>query len=326
MSNTPINIHDLVKLNLTAFRALSDEILTEAVPLLRAEAKRLHQVAESTQTTAKYIWDDQRAKAYAEYNLYADRTEIAERIPKKRKAEREKQARKALREGKKVATEEKEILIAPSIEIIYTVLEVARDRIAERILDRYQASFTDLLDRYNKVLAEGRVDRATGERKEATLRNFYDACSYIVKGSPVYEHFFEPSPEYRSRSSHDPLIESPARSLSAITMVLKPLAKREADHFVKSYSYRVVERTIERHYASTKHTTCEITKAISNNRIWDGATIDVTVISEGSEYTYKFETKCILNFSKFGRPFNQFPTREIRSTWEPEDQESNWKG
>lgn len=326
MNNTPINIHDLVKLTLTAFRALSDEILIEAVPLLRAEATRLHKVAKAMESTSSYTWDDARAKAYDEYHLYADRSETAERTPKKRKADREKLARKALREGKKVSTEEKEVLIAPSVEIIYTVLEVARDRIAERILDRYQASFTDLLARYNKVIAEGRVDRATGERKEATLRNFYDACSYIVKGSPVYEHFFEPAPEYKSRSSYDPLIESPARSLSAITMVLKPLAKREADHFVQSYSYRVVERTIERHYASTKHTTCEITKALSNNRIWDGATIDVTVISEGSEYAYKFETKCILNFSKFGRPFNQFPTREIRSVWEPEGQEPNWKG
>ena len=42
------------------------------------------------------------------------------------------------------------------------------------------------------------------------------------------------------------------------------------------------------------------------------------------EHQYRFETKCIINFSVYGKAFNQWPTREIASSHESEDALEKW--
>lgn len=325
MNNTDINIHDLVKLKLTAFRALSDEILTKAQPLLEAEGKRLDQIAYQIRDEKPYIGQrDKLSQAWDLAYLFRDRADVAKRWPKKRKESADKKARKDAREGRARAATEKENLYAPSVNLIRGALKSAEDQIAVRILDRYQASFTDLVKRYERVLAEGHTVKSTGAKVEATRNTFWDACSVIVRGSPAWNVFF--APVDRSVSFNDPLREYPHRTLAEATKLLKPIALREADHFVGSYAYKICERTIARHYASTKHNKCDIVKVKSNGIVWTGAEIDVTVTSgTDQEYVYRFTTKCIINFSKFAKPFNQWPTREIKSAWESEDQATYWK-
>jgi hypothetical protein len=319
MNIDPTNINALISLKPSAFRALPTEILTAAAPHLFA--------AEKTAMAAACVARDGRAPS-AEVNalfdktwLIRDRAEIAQRLPKKRALDAAKAERAAAKASKAKAEKQLVNLLTPAVTLIRETLADAEKQIAERIAERYLRDFDYLVALVAKYSAEGvtrRRKNAEGVIEpvlcKATYSDFYDLVGDNQRSMPAWRLLF--SDEVCSMTTL--LSERKVRDRDVAAKRLAKVAADEADQFVGGFAWKIATRTAERHYAHTGMTDSKIVAATSNGAVWEGSTIHISATnpSATNPMTYTFETKCIVNFSKYGKAFNQWPTREIAAVGE----------
>lgn len=320
MNIDPTNINALISLKPSAFRALPTEILTAAAPHLFA--------AEKTAMAAACAARDGRAPS-AEVNalfdrtwLIRDRAEIAQRLPKKRALDAAKAERAKAKASKAKAEKDLVRLLTPAVALIRATLADAEKQIAERIAERYLRDFDYLVALAAKAISEGTTRRrknADGSievvKTETTYSDFYDLVGSYQREMPAWRLLFsdDSCPSFR-----DPLAKRTIRDRAVAAKRLAKVAADEADQFVGGFAFKIATRTAERHYAHTGMTDSTIVAATSNGAVWDGSTIHISATnpSASNPMTYTFETKCIVNFSKYGKAFNQWPTREIAAVGE----------
>ena len=310
------------------FWELPSDVLTAVAPLLRAKAKAVE---------AEYrAWQDANPnRSITPDNIQAlwdlrwkcnEWAEKAERLPKKRIEDAAKAARKAAKESKAKDQKERVRLVTPSAELIAKSLDVCRDHILERKLRHLLHSASAIRAAFVKFVE-------ANPAKDVT----YTQCAGSYRSGKSWSDFW-----YDNRSLRASALEFDAERAVLVDLenayrvpaadrvlkteanterYLRAIAKQYADLVVGTYAYRVADRTIARHHVATGQTKVVVTAVQSdNNAIWDGAVITVTC----GEHQYRFETKCIINFSVYGKAFNQWPTREIASSHESEDALEKW--
>ncbi|NBV52461.1 MAG: hypothetical protein EBR83_02835 [Verrucomicrobia bacterium] len=317
----PTNTTALISLKPSAFRELSSEILTASVPHLHAA----HKAAMTAACTAR---DSGRSSSIETSALFeiawkiAERAEIAERLPKKRLEAAAKADRAKAKASKAKAEMDLVILLKPAVTLIRATLADAEKQIAERIAQRYLRDFDYLVALAAKAISEGTTRRrknADGSievvKTETTISDFYDLVGDQQRQMPAYRLLFsdDSCPSFR-----DPLAKRTIRDRAVAAKRLGKVAADEADAFVGGFAWKIASRTAERHYAHTGMTDSTIVAATSNGAVWEGSTIHISATnpSASNPMTYTFETKCIINFSKYGKAFNQWPTREVAAVGE----------
>lgn len=321
MNIEPTNTKSLIALKQSAFRELSSEILTASVPHLRA--------AQKDAMTAACAARDSGTTPSAEVSrlfeiawLISDRIEIAERLPRKRIEAAAKAERAKAKASKAKAEKDLVRLLTPAVALIRATLADAEKQISERIAERYLRDFDYLVALAAKAISEGTTRRrknADGSievvKTETTISDFYDLVGANQRAMPAYGILFsdDSCPSFR-----DPLAKRTIRDRAVAAKRLAKVAADEADAFVGGFAFKIATRTAERHYAHTGMTDSTIVAATSNGAVWEGSTIHISATnpSASNPMTYTFETKCIINFSKYGKAFNQWPTREVAATGE----------
>jgi hypothetical protein len=88
-----------------------------------------------------------------------------------------------------------------------------------------------------------------------------------------------------------------------VVEIIKKLSSREADAIVYGYALKLTEK---KRAVTRSKTVCVSYDGTRNP--WDMSTITITT-NNGKAVI--FNTKMIMNFSVYGKPFNQFPTRLV---------------
>jgi hypothetical protein len=317
----PTNTTALISLKPSAFRELSSEILTASVPHLHAAHKAAMNTACAARDGGRAISGEVSALFDIVWKI-AERAEIAERLPKKRIELAAKAERAKAKASKAKAEKDLVRLLSPAVTLIRATLADTEKQIAERIAIRYIRDHDYLVALTAKAIADGtqrRRKNADGSiesvRGETTYSDFYDLVGSNMRESPAWRGLFS---DDSCPSMRDPLSARTIRAHAVASKRLTKIAADEADVFVGGFAWKIASRTAERHYAHTGMTDSTIVAATSNGAVWEGSTIHISATnpSASNPMTYTFETKCILNFSKYGKPFNQWPTREVAAIGE----------
>lgn len=311
------------------FWDLASDVLTAVAPLLRVKAKECEAVYRAAQDAGKASYG---SDAYAQWDLACkcrDWAEKAERLPKKRIEDAAKAERAKAKTSKAKDQKERVRYLTPATTLIAESLVSVRDHIAGR-------KFTSLNGTAKYVRAEFVKFQAANPAQDKS----YASHEGTYRTGKTWSDFWNNSLD---RSTRLACIEfnvervllvgegEDSYSTPAADVVLKAehltersllsVANSYADLVVGSYAYRVADRTAARHQVATKENKAAITSCVSDNKtIWDGAIITVTCGS----HQYRFSTSCIVNFSKYGKAFNQWPTREIASSHEDETTLEKW--
>lgn len=308
------------------FWDLPSDVLTAVAPLLRAKAKEVEAVYRAAQDAGKASYG---SEAYALWDLACkcrDWAEKAERLPKKRIEDAAKAARKAAKEAKAKDQKERVRLVTPSAELIAKSLDVCRDHILERKLRHLLHSASVIRAAFVKFVEANPAKDVSYTSCEGTYRSGKSWSDFWYADRSLRTHALEFDAERAvlveaENSYRTPAADRVLKTEANTERYLRAIAKQYADLVVGTYAYRVADRTIARHHVATGQTKVVVTAVHSdNNAIWDGAVITVTC----GEHQYRFETKCIINFSVYGKAFNQWPTREIASSHESEDALEKW--
>ena len=315
------------------FWELPSDVLTAVVPLLLAKGKECEAQYRVAQAA-----NPRHSTSSAEYALWdlackcRDWAEKAERLPKKRIEAAAKAERAKAKASKAKDQKERVRYLTPATTLISESLVAVRDYIADRKFAALKHQADYIRSEFVKFIAAN----------PASDRSYASDASRTYRVGPTWSDFWYKHVDRQSRGDcvefkpESVLLVEEQKSFSfgstpAADRVLKAehvsdrslrsVAKSYADLVVGTYAYRVADRTAARHQVATKENKAAITACVSdNNRIWDGAVITVTCGS----HQYRFETKCIVNFSKYGKAFNQWPTREVASSHEDEATLEKW--
>lgn len=301
------------------FWELPSDVLIAVEPLLLAKAKEYEAVFRTAQAAGKASYG---SEAYAQWDLACkcrDWAEKAERLPKKRIADAAKAERAAAKANKAKNEKEHVRLVTPESVLIRESLEVCRKHIADSHFSRGKVS----LAYWTKLLAEfiaanpsstKTIDVGTkGEKYTyAVGKSYYDFSRRYREDVGPREDLLLVKEE-NTFTHQTPVANRTLKAAHVAERTLRAEAEQYADFVIATYAYRVAERTVARHYAAVGKKYAKVTAAKSDNdQVWEGALITVSV----GEHTYQFRTTCILNYSVYGKPFNQWPTREVASTHE----------
>ncbi len=310
------------------FWDLASDVLTAVEPLLRAKAKECEALYRAAQAAGKASYG---SDGYAQWDLACkcrDWAEKAERLPKKRIEDAAKAERKAAKANKAKAEKERVRLVTPSANLIAASLSVVRDYIAERKTRALVSAANDLRAEFVKFVEANPAKDVAYQSCEGTYRSgkswtdFWHYSASRTARERAVEFNAERALLVDAENSYrTPAADRVLKTEANTERHLRAIATQYADLVVGAYAYRVADRTIARHHVATGETKVTVTASTSdNNAIWDGAIITVTCGS----HQYRFETKCIVNFSKYGKAFNQWPTREIASSHEDEATLEKW--
>jgi hypothetical protein len=324
---TNVTADTVLTLKPKQFWELPSDVLTAVAPLLRAKAKECEAVYRAAQDAGKASYG---SDAYAQWDLACkcrDWAEKAERLPKKRIEDAAKAARKAAKDSKAKDQKERVRLVTPSAELIAKSLDVCRDHILERKLRGLLHAATAIRAQFVKFVEANPAKDVAYQSCEGTYRSgkswsdFWHDADRNTRLSAIEFDAEDAVLVDLENAYRVPAADRALKTEANTERYLRAIAKRYADLVVGTYAYRVADRTIARHHVATGQTKVVVTAVQSdNNAIWDGAVITVTC----GEHQYRFETKCIINFSVYGKAFNQWPTREIASSHESEDALEKW--
>jgi hypothetical protein len=311
------------------FWDLASDVLTAVAPLLRAKAKECEAIYRAAQDAGKASYG---SDAYAQWDLACkcrDWAEKAERLPKKRIEDAAKAERAKAKAAKAKDQKERVRYLTPATTLIAESLVSVRDHIASR-------KFAAL----NHLAKYIRGEFVKFQAANPVTHNKSSAGDYTWTSGKTWNDFWHYSLDRQTRAAcvefnaervllaevvgdtyRTPAAERILKAEHLTERSLQAEAKSYADLVVGSYAYRVADRTAARHQVATKENKAAITACVSDNKtIWDGAIITVTCGS----HQYRFSTSCIVNFSKYGKAFNQWPTREIASSHEDETTLEKW--
>lgn len=309
------------------FWELPSDVLLAVAPLLLVKAKESEAVYRAAQDAGKASYG---SDAYAQWDLACkcrDWAEKAERLPKKRIADAAKAERAAAKANKAKDQKEHVRLVTPEATLIRESLEVCRKHIADSHFARGKvalAHWTKLLAEFIAANPSSTKTIEVGTKGEtytyAVGKSYYDFCRQYKSDRGPREELLLVK-EDGTFSHQTPVANRTLKAAHVAERTLRAEAEQYADFVIATYAYRVAERTVARHYAAVGKKYAKVTAAKSDNdQVWEGAVITVSV----GEHTYQFRTTCIVNYSVYGKPFNQWPTREIASSHEDEATLEKW--
>lgn len=307
------NINDLIALKPKQFRELSDSILNELAPLLNAWGEEVRNYAMALNYDTQF--DARCAGLDFSYRLL-DRAEIAERLPAKRKASAEKEARKNAREEKEVTARDTAILVAPSAELIMkhyapTINEMIADSVKDHLAkhDRYveaHKSITIAVTEKNPTSAPHWVEKLISR----SMNNFVDDADQYKWESRIL----------KTEGTYTKKVVGYYSAQEQIEFYTKCATTFVEERF-SWFAYKIAVRSIERHYKATKTQRDTLVNVDGGNQtIWNGSVI-TTHFKTGS---YKFKTTLKFNRSKYNKRFIQFPTVEICGENENQNDLQDW--
>jgi hypothetical protein len=320
-----ITLAALLALKPKAFWSLESDVLTASIPLLQAERDRVEALRAESAKTQGYYTDS----AYQDlWNLswkLDGWIEKARSIPKKRIVDAEKAARAKAREDKSTGKAEQVRLITPAANLIIASLSKVAEYIESRHYAAHLGGYKRVQETLEKYIAANPVTErvVTSGNHTWTVREGKDWYDFVKESFGKRADIRRELYIHRDASTqyHVPLADLARQPVEVADKILKKDAKDHADFVVKTYAFRVAERTVARHHRATNERQVTITASHSDNdEVWDGALITVTA----GAHQYQFKTKAITNFSKYGKAFSQFPTREIASSHEDASTLGDW--
>lgn len=313
------------------FWELPSDVLTAVEPLLLAKGKEYESQYRAWQA-ANPNRSHTPESIYALWDLACkcrDWAEKAERLPKKRIADAAKAERAKAKATKAKDQKERVRYLTPATTLIAESLVSVRDHIASRKFAALKHVADYIRGEFVKFQAANPVKQntnAAGDYTWTSGKTWSDFWHYSLDrhtrvGCVEFNAERVLLAEVEGDTYRTPAAERILKAEHLSDRSLQAEAKSYADLVVGSYAYRVADRTAARHQVATKENKAAITACVSDNKtIWDGAIITVTCGS----HQYRFSTSCIVNFSKYGKAFNQWPTREIASSHEDETTLEKW--
>lgn len=278
------NIQDIQKLKPTEIRKLSKAELEEIVPLLRAEYKRYESFASLIEN------DSERHQAvdteWRLRDLYdAGRNRLEKYAKEERKALRESKQNSKEIERKRIedlASTLRKNLVPVENALVKSIIE--RDNIR---LKKQEEFFKTLPTPYVVKFIYGYSDKK-------------DEFDYSVF-SQEYRRFWE-----TERLANDfPLRREQVTKKLELDAKIEKDAKDYAKIACDEFAFKIVQKTEKEIKDRGTDDKIVSTSYEGNVNPWDGGQVIVTT----TKGKYVWNTKVILNFSKYGLPFNQWPTR-----------------
>lgn len=279
------NIQDIQKLKPTEIRKLSKAELEEILPLLRAEYKRYKSFASLIEN------DSERHEAVnTEFRL-----DELYRAGESRLEKYAKEERKALRESKQNSKEIERKRIEDLASTLRKNLVPVENALSESIIERDNLRLKNQ-DKFFKSLPKPYV---IYYKSRHSIDNSDDKITYS-EFSQQYGRFWETKRLDYSESCPEKVSKKLGLS-KKIEKDAKYYAKTACDDF----AFKIVQKTEQE--IKNRETDDKIvsTSYEGNVNPWDGGQVIVTT----TKGKYVWNTKVILNFSKYGLPFNQWPTR-----------------
>ena len=279
------NIQDIQKLKPTEIRKLSKVELEEIVPLLRAEYKRYESFASLIEN------DSERHQAVdTEWRLRDLYDAGRNRLEKYAKEER-----KALRESKQNSKEIERKRIEDLASTLRKNLVPVENALVKSIVERDNIRL-EHQDEFFKSLPTPYVFTLFSRYSEDKDKIEYSEFSQQYGRFWSYERLEN---DYRP---HSPKKAFQKDNLSErIQKDAKDYAKTACDDF----AFKIVQKTEQEIKNRGTDDKIVSTSYEGNVNPWDGGQVIVTT----TKGKYVWNTKVILNFSKYGLPFNQWPTR-----------------
>jgi len=279
------NIQDIQKLKPTEIRKLSKAELEEIVPLLRAEYKRYESFASLIEN------DSERHEALnTEFRL-----EELYRAGQSRLEKYAKEERKALRESKQNSKEIERKRIEGLASHLRKLLIPVENALAESIVE----SDNDRLKRQDEFFKSLPKPYVIYYKSWHSTDNSDDKITH-TEFSQQYGRFWETKRLDYSQSN----AEKVSKKLGLAKKIEKD-AKDYAKTACDNFAFKIVQKT-EQEIASRNSFEKIVSSSYKGNtNPWDGG--QVIIKTDKGEYVWN--TKVILNFSKYGLPFNQWPTR-----------------
>lgn len=295
------NIEALKRLTPSQIRKLSKPEIEEIYPLIKSEYKRFESFASLIEDDSK-----RRDAVDTEWHLSHLQDACRNRLEKYAKEER-----KALRESKKNSKEIEQKRIEGLASNLRKLLAPVEKALAESIIkndksllkfqDKKLSGFSNPYHIKSVNLRRLRLQDSNYELKEDEV-DYADCYGNSLRD--IYGRFWD-----LNSSDKRTLVpfgtEYKLTRKNGITGLIERDAKAYAKSACDSFACKIVVKT-EQEIAKRKSSE----KIVSTNyegsiNPWDGG--KVIVKTDKSEYVWN--TKVILNFSKYGTPFNQWPTR-----------------
>lgn len=281
------NIETLKRLTPSQIRKLSKSEIEDIYPFIKSEYKRFESFASLIEDDSK-----RRDAIDTEFHLLHLRDACYNRLEKYAKEERAN-AREAKKNAKEVEQKRIEGLAFNLRKLLDPVEKALGESIIEndnRLLKNQDKFFKSLPKPYLIRLLYGCYAKAK-KKDEITSSDFRLEYGRFWDTNSIGFGFGNDPKKVSKKKNISKKIESDA----------KAYAKNTCD----SFACKIVVKT-EQEIASRKSSE----KIVSTNyqgsiNPWDGG--QVIVKTDKSEYVWN--TKVILNFSKYGTPFNQWPTR-----------------
>jgi hypothetical protein len=279
------NIQDIQKLKPTEIRKLSKAELEEIVPLLRAEYKRYESFASVIKNDS-----ERREAVNTEWRLRDLYDAGRNRLEKYAKEER-----KALREAKQNSKQIERKRIEDLASTLRKNLVPVENALVKSIIERDNFRL-EKQDEFFKSLPTPYVFNFTSRYSQEK-----DEIEYI-EFNHQYGRFWSYERLENDYRPHAPKKAYQKDNLSErIEKDAKDYAKTACDEF----AFKIVQKTEEEIKSRGTDDKIVSTSYEGNVNPWDGGQVIVTT----TKGKYVWNTKVILNFSKYGLPFNQWPTR-----------------
>ena len=209
----------------------------------------------------------------------------------------EKASRAKAREEKKSSKESEAKRIEELASSLRKNMDPVEKALAKMIIKRKMDDLKDGIDFFKKL------------KNKIKIVSHFDK-SNTDKGIFQYGEFHEGYGDYFDRTYSDPYGNKGVATVSkkkGIEQKIETDSKDYAKGACDAFACKIVRRTEEVIKVGRLGTTEKITKTEyqGGNNPWGGAVVVVTT----NKGEYRWNTKVILNFSKLGNPYNQWPTR-----------------
>lgn len=176
-------------------------------------------------------------------------------------------------------------------QLIATAVEPLRKQAVKRAVEAGKGQ----VERVRKALEE-----AGGDLQKAAPYPEYRDASYLFKTGErmLFQSLVEDDPVHRRtygiKDSHFVLMSE--KKIKRFMENVKRDANSQFDAFVRKLTKKVGD---------------DITSAeIDGNYVWDGS---ILTVKRSDDSTERWRTTMIVNVSKYGKMFNQFPTRKLKN-------------
>jgi len=279
------NIQDIQKLKPTEIRKLSKAELEEIVPLLRAEYKRYESFASLIKNDS-----ERREAVNTEWRLRDLYDAGRNRLEKYAKEER-----KALREAKQNSKQIERKRIEDLASTLRKNLIPVENALVKSIIERDNLRLKNQ-DEFFKSLPTPYVFTLSSRYSEDKDKIEYSQFSQQYGRFWSYE---------RLENDYRPHAPKKAHQKDNLSERIEKDAKYYAKTACDDFAFKIVQKTEQEIKERGTDDKIVSTSYEGNVNPWDGGQVIVTT----TKGKYIWNTKVILNFSKYGLPFNQWPTR-----------------